>query len=55
MNFITNDANLIFTDTDSPFYKIKKMFMKTFTKTFSDYPLNSEFFDPGNKMSSKEK
>ena len=50
-----SDANLLFTDTDSLVYEIKtEDVYETFYKDknffdFSDYPLNSKFFDPVNK------
>ena len=49
------DANLLFTDTDSLVYEIKtEDVYEDFYKDknlfgFSDYPLHSKFFDPGNK------
>ena len=49
------DANLLFTDADSLVYEIKTEYVyKTFYEDknlfdFSDYPLNSKFFDPVNK------
>ena len=49
------DANLLFTDTDSLAYEIKTedvyedFYEDQNLFDFSDYPLNSKFFDPGNK------
>ena len=49
------DANLLFNDTNSLVYEIKTEYVyKTFYEDkslfdFSDYPLNSKFFDPVNK------
>ena len=48
------DANLLFTDTDSLVYEIKTedVYKDLEDKNlfhFSDYPLNSKFFDPANK------
>ena len=49
------DANLLFTDTDSLVYEIKtedayeSFYEDKNLFDFSDYPLNSKFFDPVNK------
>ena len=49
------DANLLFTDTDSLAYEIKTedvyedFYEDQNLFDFSDYPLNSKLFDPGNK------
>ena len=59
MNFITNnkskfDATLLFTDTDSLVYEIKtEDVYEDFSGDknlfgFSEYPINSKFFDPVN-------
>ena len=48
------DAKLLFTDTDSLFYKIKtedvyeNFYGGKNLFDFNDYPLNSKFFDPVN-------
>ena len=62
------DAKLFFIDTDSLVYEIKTedvyedFYQDRNLSYFSDYPLNSKFFDPANKkvigkmkMCSKEK
>ena len=49
------DAKLLFTDTDSSVYEIKKedvyenFYQDKNLFDFSDYPLDSRFFDPANK------
>ena len=49
------DAKLLFTDTDSRFYEIKEkdVYEKTFQDKrlfdFSEYPINSKFYDRTNK------
>ena len=49
------DAELLFTDTDSPTYKIKskdlyeESFMPKYLFDFSNYPEDSKFFDLTNK------
>ena len=49
------DAKLLFTDTDSLVYEIKTedvyedFYQDKNLFDFSDYPLNSKFFDPANK------
>ena len=49
------DAELLFTDTDSPTYKIKskdlyeESFMPKYLFDFSNYPEDSKFFDQTNK------
>ena len=49
------DAKLLFTDTDSLVYEIKTedvyqdFYQDKNLFAFSDYPLNSKFFDPANK------
>ena len=49
------DAKLLFTDTDSLVYEIKTedvyedFYGEKNLFDFSDYPLNSKFFDPANK------
>ena len=56
-NFIKKhfDAELLFTDTDSPMYEIKsedvyeEFFKHKHLFDFSDYPKDSKFFDPTNK------
>ena len=49
------DAKLLFTDTDSLVYEIKgeDVYQKSFHDKelfdFSEYPINSSFYDPANK------
>ena len=55
------DANLLFTDTDSLAYEIKtedvyeEFYEDKILFGFSDYPLDSKFFDPANKRVGKMK
>ena len=44
------DGTLLFTDTDSLVYEIKTEDVYESLFDFSDYSLNSKFFDPVNKM-----
>ena len=55
------DAKLLFTDTDTLVYEIKTedvyedFYQDKNLFDFSDYPLNSKFFDPINKVIGKMK